>query len=263
MRRRCFLALGCLALSLTAPHSTRAAVTEAEAVGYGGTTAGGWACGPVGRANYGGVAARVRMAERAARHGGGGGLLEVGGAAEYEAVKIIDCRGDDPCEGPPPERVLVGSHFRVGYIGLLSNEGHSLGVEGGLTAYQGWRTASGGTPAVHAFPDLEVAYRHQHDAFRIVAGFGSPSVTHYRRPGIYGGTDISVGAADLQLRAGLYRAGPGELDDAELRADAAVVVPVAGAVSVRAGGAAMSGGGNETFEHPGGEGQLGVRAAFR
>lgn len=254
MTRRSFLALGCLAIAFTAPHRTRAA-TEAEAAGYAGTTAGGWVCGPVGRANYAGVGARVRVSENKARHGGGGGLVELGGAAEHESVEIIRCE-DDPCERPPPDRTHLGGHLRAGYMGPFSKTGPSFGVEGGATLFQAWEDESDTTPALAWFPDVELAYRPRSEVVKVVLGVGSPSVTHYRRPGAYGGTDVSAGPVDVQLRAGAFRAGPATAD-AEFRADGAVVVPVAGPLSIRAGGSLMTGGDGA---EAGGEGQLGVRA---
>ncbi|HEX7670735.1 MAG TPA: hypothetical protein VF395_14170, partial [Polyangiaceae bacterium] len=228
--RRALLAAGVLAIAATAPSRVRASV-EAEGVDYAGTTAGSWACGPRGRANYGGVGARVRVSEEKARFGGAGATAELAAAGEHESVKVQDCGNDCDQHGDPPARIMLGGHVRAGY------QASNWGFEAGGTAYQGWEHPGDGTPSMRAFPDIEFRLGPRESA-RFVVGVGSPLTTMLRRPGGYLGLDLAAGTIDLQARFGVYRAGPSIADDRSTRGDLVALVPIVNSLELRLGASA-------------------------
>ncbi len=232
----------------TAPAHVRAS-TEVDGVGYGGQSGGAWTCGPLGVARYGGVAARVHLAEKEGRLGGSRGVGEIAVAGEYENTKILDCYGSAACQAPPA-RVLAGGHARVGYQGEIG------AIEIGATAFQGWGKNTDTRPRFAVVPDLELRFGPA-ETWRGVVGFGSPLVTLLRRPGAYCGLDGAVGALDVEFRLGAYRAGPALFDDMSARGDLATFIPVWRHVSVRLG-AALS---NDAVGVAG-EGSFGVRGAM-
>lgn len=246
--RRVFLLGSCLGIASTAAHTR--ADTEVEAVGYGGTSPGAWACGPLGRANYGGVGARVRVSEQDAdgqRHGFTG---EIAAGAEYEKVVIQSCEGDEDCEAgePGPEaRVLGGAHARVGY------QFRGASIEGGMSAFQGWKRYEDSEPSLALFPDLEASVGRA-ERGRAFAGIGTPLVTQYRRPGAYGGCEFPISSTTLRLQGGAFRAGP-QVGNIAARVDGVVLLAVGDATSVRLGG----GGSFESEEGVGAEGSVGLR----
>jgi len=240
-----FLALG---IAATAPTRVRAS-TEVEGVGYGGTSAGGWICGPVGRANYGGAGARVRIAERPGRFGGTGLTGEAAAAFERESA-TIECEPDDTGCVKFRSSGMFGGHARAGY------QWEVFGFEAGATAFQGHSTKLNSAASAVVFPDAEIAIGPRTIA-RGVVGIGSPSVTTLRRPGAYLGADVMLGSVELQARAGVFRAGPALFDDTSVRTDVALYVPVTQPLSLRLGGSFS---GNEVGL--GGEGSAGLRGAL-
>ena len=256
--RRLLLGAGLALLVASAAQPTRAATTKGEVEGaaYGGTTAGGWVCGPVGRANYAGVGARVRFDEREAKkHQGSGWSATVGGGAEAESVEIIKCR-DDPCtaedEVAPPNTTLVGAQAKGGY------HWQHFGVEGGAMAYSGWDDNTDRSPGWAALPVVELSAGRR-DKTHVVAGLGSPLVTTMRRPGGYLGANIKAGdSVEIDARAGAYRVGPGLSEDIGPRGDVVVRIPVGSEVTVNVG-ASVS---NSDDGGLGAEGGLGASAGF-
>lgn len=249
MSRRSFLAVLALGIAATAPNRVRAS-TEVEGAAYGGSTAGGWVCGPVGRANYGGVGARVRVAEHEARFGGSGFTGDLAAAGEAEATTITDCMGGSDCPSGTRRSAMYGGHARVGY------QWETIGVRAGVTAYQGYGRPADDSPTASLFPDAEVSFGSA-DVFRGVVGIGSPTVTTLRRPGAYLGADVPAGDIDVEVRAGAFRAGPALGDSFGARGDVAVYVPVGRAISLRLGASAS---GNK--DGPGAEASAGVRGAL-
>ncbi len=248
MSKRPLLAVLVLGICATAPTRVRAS-TEVEGVGYGGTTAGGWICGPVGRANYGGAGARVRVAENRERFGGTGFVGEAAAAAESESA-TTQCKADDSRCIADRSAPMVGGHARAGYHWDV------FGFEAGATAFQGYDSQHDSEPRFGAFPDAEVTIGARGVA-RGVLGIGSPTVTTLRRPGAYLGADVALGNWEFQARAGVFRAGPALYDDAATRADIALYIPISEPLSLRLGGS-MSG--NEIGL--GGEGSAGLRGSL-
>ena len=228
MSKRSLLTVLALGIAATAPTRVRAS-TELEGDGYAGTTAGGWACGPVGRAAYGGVGARARVAERPGRFGGTGWTGEVAAAGEYE-TSTTECKSSNVDCVPNRSAALAGAHARAGY------QWEVFGFEAGATGFQGYYRVSDSSPSVAAIPDAEIAIGPRSIA-RGVVGIGSPSVSTLRRPGAYLGADVALGDVDLQARAGIFRAGPALSNDTNARADVAVYLPVSEPLSIRLGGA--------------------------
>jgi hypothetical protein len=248
MSKRRVLSILALGIAATAPTRVRAS-TEVEGVGYGGTSTGGWICGPVGRANYAGAGARVRVAERPGRFGGTGFTGE--GAAAFESESSVT-----QCEPNQAQCVrnrsagLLGAHARVGH------QWDMFGFEAGATAFQGYDSQSHSKPSVLLIPDAEIAVGPRSVA-RGVLGIGSPSISTLRRPGGYVGADVALGTVDLQARIGVFRAGPALFDDTNLRADVALYVPIVEPLSLRVAGAV-----GENSDGTSGEGGAGLRAVF-
>jgi hypothetical protein len=246
MSKRFVLTALSLGIIATAPTRVRAS-TEGEAVGYGGTSAGGWICGPVGRANYGGVGARVRMSQRPAPFGGTGFTGEGAAAVEYEKATA---RCTDTACIDTHQAGLFGAHARTGY------QWEVFGFEAGATAFQGYHHENDTGPSTGVFPDAQISIGSPSVA-RGVIGVGSPTVTTLRRPGGYLGADVMLDSVELQARAGVYRSGPALFDDANTRLDVAAYVPVAEPLSLRVGGAF---GGNDAGYS--GEGSVGLRGSL-
>lgn len=246
MSKRPVLTVLALGIAATAPTRVRAS-TEVEGAGYGGTTAGGWVCGPVGRANYGGAGARVRVAENAARFGGTGMTGEAAAALEGEATSA-ECKFGDCIVNR--SSAMFGAHARLGY------QWEVFGFEAGATAFQGYDHQNDSGPKVGAIPDAEISLGSRSVA-RGLIGIGSPTVTTLRRPGAYLGADVLLDTWELQARAGMFRAGPALNDDAALRADVALYIPLTEPLSIRVGGSIS---GNDVGY--GGEGSAGVRGSL-
>lgn len=249
--KRAWLLAFALGIMAAGPARVQAA-GEVDAVGYGGTTAGGWACGPNARANYAGGGARVRASERPLASPEGAGLVaETAAAGEFEATTISGCaEGCDSSDRAPPDAVLAGASARTGY------HWSSFGVEVGAVAFQAFGNNLDESPSIAVLPAAELSVGRAARG-RFVAGVGRPTVTTQRRPGIYAGTDFSVETYRVELRGGLLRQGP-SLSRYGPRADAAVFVPVRGQTAVRLG---ASGGVNnqETLD---GEASIGIRVGL-
>lgn len=226
------LSLACLGIASTAPSRVRAG-TEIDAEGFAGSTAGSWACGPVTRVNYGGGGARLRFTEERAPLGGSGFTAEAGGAAVSEANHFVRCTGETCDEADhvmPAARVLFGGNTRVGYQGKV------FGAEGGAEAFQYWAANTDGSPALRFLPDVQVSVRHE-DIVKVMAGFGSPTVSTLTRPGLYLGSRVPISRFELEAYAGLFRSGPSE-ETAGLRADIASSVVLTPDLKVRFGASA-------------------------
>jgi hypothetical protein len=249
--RRFVLSCCVLAMASTAVSHVHASTTDLEGAAYGGTTAGGWACGPAGRVNYGGVGARVRVSERPARYGGSGVVGEVAAGGAYEATSFVRCGtqcGSAERIMPPPGPVL-GANARAGYHGSW------WGVEGGVGFFQDYSHHLDDHPTTHTLPIVEVSLG-DHELGRAVVGIGSPTVTTLSRPGVYVGGDFGVSGIDWEMRLGAERAGPGP--DVGVRGDVAALVPLTPALRLRLGASASS----VSEAGAGAEGSAGLRGTL-
>lgn len=139
MGRRVVLLSCVLGMALAAPRAIRAE-TEVDGVGYTGTTAGAWTCGPVGRAKYaGGVLGANYLAPSGSDPRDPRVAIDGAIALESESVKLLRCRDrhdelTDDCshDEPPPEHSQFGGRLRAG--AQIVNVAVEIG--GGL--YQGW-----------------------------------------------------------------------------------------------------------------------------
>jgi hypothetical protein len=225
--RRAILFAGLLGIVATAPARVRAS-TELEGDGFAGTSPGGWACGPVGRVNYAGGGARVRIAEKPAALGGKGFSGEVAGSAAYEKTEFVRC--DRECDEDdhvmPPARVQYAGRARVGYGWDV------FGIEAGAVGFEYWKENTSTNPTFQVIPDVELSLRSG-DAVKGMIGFGSPTVTTLSRPGLYAGVRVPVATAEFQSYIGAFRMGP--TDAAGFRTDVAALMPIAPALRVRVG----------------------------
>jgi hypothetical protein len=246
--RRGLYAACVIALASTARQAGGS--TEVEAVGHAGSTAGGWLCGPVARANYAGGAARLRQGQRPRNHRHGGGFaLTATGAVEHEALSVVSCdEGEGECP-LPPDRLMKGASIEASHHGRLG------GATLGLGAYEAWQSAGHRTPALAVYPELELDLRIG-PPVRGVIGFGSSVVTTIRRPGAYLGADLLLRPLTLELRAGAHRAGPAVFQTLGMRLDGVAALALSDAFDLRLGASATAAG-----EHvpPGGELSGGLR----
>lgn len=235
--RRVILVTLAAGVVATAPVPSRA-VTEVEGTGYGGQTAGGWVCGPVGRARYGGAAAQVRVSSRRpTREQGRGWTGSAAASVERESVTIIRC-DDDPCDPDdavaPPDANLYAGRLKGGWHSRL------VGLEIGASIYQAWDDNEDRRPTVHGFPQLELDIGPERVHGRL--GLGDPFLTTVRRPGVYSALAVDVGG-DNEIDVGLsvLRAGPGApADDMKLRLDTVGRVALGDIFHLRLGGAMWS-----------------------
>jgi hypothetical protein len=209
---------------------------DAEVDGYGGTSSGGWTCGPSARVRYAGGAVNAAVSERRAPSGRREGMFAmVGGAAEHEEVTIpapacVSAPCPDGASAAPPARLLYGAQARLGYAEK------TFGLHVGLMVFQGWSSSASTSPDLGWLPEVELTAG---DLDRIygVAGLGSPMPTTLRHPGLYGGFGYTWDTGwGLDLRAGLFRAGP-SFDVVTFRSDAAGRVLLTKGLSLRAGAA--------------------------
>ncbi len=249
-QRRTILSIGLLGILATAPSRVHGA-TDAEGVGYGGTTAGAWACGPIGRVNYAGGGARVRVAETKAPLGGRGWTADVAGAAEREHTAFVSCDGTCGSNDHvmPPDSTLYGGHARVGHSWEV------FGVEAGATVLETFPHNTDDGPRPDVVPDVELSLR-SHDKVRGMIGVGSPSVQTLIRPGLYGGVQVALGDVEVGGTVGAFRVGPS--GDLGARAEASAILPVTEVVKIKVAGSVS---GNEKGG-PGGEGVAGAIASF-
>jgi hypothetical protein len=209
---------------------------EAEDAMYGGRTSGGWACGPTGTVRYGGVGAQVTLGARDRNSPKGRGtIVKVAAAGERQSFEVAHlCSG--PCDAPSQNVVnpslLLGARVRAGYAWRY------VGVEGGAGVYQAWKRPSATTPSLALYPDVELSFGRLHRLYGVV-GLGSPLVTTVLRPGLYAGAGIAgASGLGLDLRTGIFRAGPAVFEWAGYRLDLVGRIPISRAdkLSLRLGG---------------------------
>ncbi len=228
--RRKVLAAGLLLLICSAAERAPATTGKVEAVGYGGSSTGGWICGPVGRAKYAGGAVNARFSKReptARQIGAGTG--EVGVALEQEEVTVVAC-DEDPCTVGESlgDDVHFGTHAEGGH------QWKNTAIEGGIMVWSG--TTDDGEREALALPEASIRMGVLHKA-NAVLGFGSSSATTLRRPGGYVGAELKPGSSvEIDAYLGLVRSGPGSFDDTHARGDLVIRVPIADDVKLRAGG---------------------------
>ena len=127
---------------------------DADLVGYGGTSSGGWACGPSARVRYAGAAANALIAERRSASGHVEGIFGmVGAAADHEAVTLFrnTCEYPGACpDDSIPTRFLYGMHARIGYAEP------TFAIQGGVTRFQAWNAPISTEPSFGWFPEIEL-----------------------------------------------------------------------------------------------------------
>ncbi|MBM4362124.1 MAG: hypothetical protein FJ104_05550, partial [Deltaproteobacteria bacterium] len=204
------LLLAVFALAASAPSPVVA--TTLEGTAYGGSSPGGWTCGPGARVNYGGLSGRARIVTPNGRFGERGLSAEVMAGAEREDV-VVDCSEGDGCADEaeakgPPTRLLGGGEARIGY------HFEQFGVAAGAGAFQAWGGAADQKPDWYAFPSVVVS-AGQPSSFRVVGGLGAPTPSSPRRPAAFCGADLGISSAvTAELRASVQRAGPSPGDEA-------------------------------------------------
>ncbi len=282
-RGRGWLFAACLGLALTAPrwgvaagnNDAKGPRTEVTGVGYGGVESSGWACGPIGRAQYAGGAASMRFSGRAPSPAEGRGLLlDARAAVQRMTVEIIDPRCDDDAhrtifEEPspptpderqscikeesvaPPDATLAAASVRAGYEWAYG------GFQVGGGGFERWASHADGDPIQQLFPDVE-GWGQAPGRWRVLLGLGRPLLTDLFRPALYTGADVAVGDGLLEVRAGQYLVQPAH--GGALVAEAAWLAPVAPGLWVRVG--ASVGTPSATGSEPSLSGSLGLSAAF-
>jgi len=177
---------------------------EAELDSSGGSTVGGWSCGPAARVNYAGIHGHAQIAERH-RHDpeGPGYTAELGVGAESQNNSLAGIpRCGSECSNLPPDRALWAGQLRAGY------RSEDLGLMVGSTLYQGWYRHTDATPTLGWCPDLEFSLGPR-KRWYVAGGLGSGLATTLHRPGIYfGGGVATEGGYRLELFTGVFRQGP-------------------------------------------------------
>jgi hypothetical protein len=254
--RRRLLALGVLLVLATGPRRVIATTGEVETSGYGGTTTGGWICGPPARVAYGGIGGEVRVAERApTAHDGEGWNGKLGISFERQKTEVGSCTGQycTPSKIAPPTTVLMGTHLRGGWFGRYGGVGVGVGM------YEGWSKNTDESPRVQVYPELEARAGKSGpiSAFGVI-GVGSPLVTTMQRPGAYLGLTIaSDGGLGGDFRLGMYRSGAAVFDQLAKRADLALRVRLLEPLALRVGGAVAEAGVDPDYE-----GSVGLLVGF-
>jgi len=185
----------------------------------------------MGSVKYGGAAVQASIAQRDARtpegdSEGQGAVGSVAVAAERESSTLLGASATQSEAGSapsvPPTSVLLGAQLKAGY------RWRNIGIEGGAGLLQGWQGASSTSPQLVPYPSVELSVGPRGKAYGVFGG-GSPFGPSALRPGIYtgGGFVLDNGMA-FDLRAGVYRQGPGTLDTAGFRLDLAGRGPIPG-----------------------------------
>jgi len=231
--RRLLLVVCFLGVATTGPGF--AGELEAEVVEYAGQSTGGWACGPVGRARYAGLGARIRYSERAVDDPTGSGLTGIVGAAvEHERVELVDrryCGLLKECRAyeRDPENLVLG-----GVGATVGDNMRYFGAHFGAQAFGARSRPNSREASVMIVPQLELRVGPEHFAWGTL-GFGSPMVTTYRRFGAYVGGGLRLGAHQLEGQLGGFRAGPSMSDDFQTRLNLAWKFPLKGLLGPRIG----------------------------
>lgn len=225
--RRAFLALGSAGLFASLPARAFADDPSLEIDGeaYAGQTSGAWTCGPRGVARYGGLGARVRIAERPGIAEKGAGYYgTLGGVAEYEQVRVIGCsEGAYASEFEDTQLCRVPRRHMMFGVGMAAGyRNQYVGVLLGLNVYQGYDTVSSSKPDWSSWPSFELDFGEEERGLSWPIGFGAPLVSTYRRPGVYTGPRYATQKVRLEWLVGIYRSGPASTDTSTLRSDLAL-----------------------------------------
>lgn len=226
--RRFFLGVGTLGLCATGiERYSGAAPTEVDIDGYGGSTSGGWVCGPSADVKYGGAGGGVRVhplsaptstepgerppppassvpdpiearaPERREPMGEPHGLeIAAFGGAESRSFKLRSPGGiDDDDRTVPPTRVLGAGRVEAGY------DARYVGVRAGVVGFQRWAHNDARDPALLVLPTLDLRFGRLNNIYGGF-GFGSWSTSTTFRPTGY----LSLGFGDptfgVELRGG-------------------------------------------------------------
>lgn len=141
----------------------------------------------------------------------------VGAAVERETVDVrpSDGTGSLSANGAGHGRlnaVQGGAGLRGGY------DWQYFGVQLGMQAWSAWGDYTDRKLTSFLLPQAELRGGAQHHLW-FSAGFGSPLVTTYRRPGAYLGAGLKLDLHEFNAFLGSYRAGPAGFDDGTTRFD--------------------------------------------
>lgn len=220
----------------TGPRPALGVTGDVEVDAYGGRTTGGWACGPLGQARYGGLAVDARASERATRDREGAGWTGLAGiAGDVETTRILDVRCEegsdcDPDRSIAPPTALRGAaHARGGY------QGRHWGVEGGAVVAPRLETNHDERTKAFVWPDLAVEL-HDAKLGRVALGTGVAAAPAIRRPALWylAGAMPLDDDVDLEASLGANFRGPGNCAVGG-RADGALRVRVGPRTRLRAG----------------------------
>lgn len=193
---------------------------DVEGTGYGGTSTGGWACGPTATARYAGGAAHMMISERPRHDPNGPGLMAIaGGSLEGESVRLLPGSAEGTLDpGGTPTTAMGALHGRLG------DEDQWFGFQIGVLGFQGWSGAGDRKPKWAAWPDLRFRVGPPAIVYGVL-GFGSDMPSTVRRPApLYTGVGGAYEWGGFDARIGLNRAGPSLSDDFSLRTEAVVRV---------------------------------------
>src|SRR3954451_22935937 len=86
--RRILFVAGVIGVALSGARTTRARdpKVDLDSAAYGGSTTGGWTCGPTGTARYAGVGLNATLSEHGRMDPDGPGFLATAGAAVEREV---------------------------------------------------------------------------------------------------------------------------------------------------------------------------------
>lgn len=260
--KRIGFATGLLLLGVSAAHRVDAGTEapngdkvsgELDVGGHVGQTSGGWTCGPQGTLHYGGLGASGSISQRSSKSKDGRGATgRIAASVEWQSVSIdpsTDLNNAQPTPEGPPDFVALGAQFRAGY------HWHFISIEGGGGFYQGYDSPSASKPELVLYPAVELTVGRLRSIYG-VAGGGAHFFGTLSRPGFYfGGGMISEGGWQGDIRLGLFRQGPSQLDTIGPRLDLMGKVPVSDWLALRLGGSL---GLPEDDRHVDLEGSLGV-----
>jgi hypothetical protein len=202
--------------------------TEFRPAVYGGTSTGRFDS-ELERAWYVGTALDTRASEGSFRDRdrAPGVSGHVGVALEYEARQELRTTGWDT-DG---QSLLFAMRARGGWQGVW------FGFELGGIVMSAFDDEDEATTTPLLVPDVEFSVGPRW-LLNGVVGVGCSGPSALRRPGIYVGLDAVIGnSGRLELRGGRHRAGPGALEDGELRVSALLELKLNGVLSAWLSGA--------------------------
>lgn len=199
-KKRAFLILGCAGIVASGVRRVDAAgPAQVDVEGYGGASAGEWACGPSARATYAGAGGTLRVHPGASSDSDPrepeGIVVQAGGAVESRGYELLRPPGNDSTV-VPPTRTLAAGQVAAGW------DGRYFGVRAGVLAHPRWSDADATSPVYTALPAVDLRFARRIGLHAGVA-FGGYDVPTLFRPG--GALYLAYGGEDgwlLDVRAG-------------------------------------------------------------